>query len=154
MSLAAIASIAAPILSSLGKGKGTGPTQVSGYASQPGEVKDYMMSVLLPMIKQLGAQKYKGLPKRRVNAADMDPIFGNPTLPGLQEMADQAYTGSNASSLASIAAPDTSMQQAEMNWNRMHPAGVGGLRNGVSFADFYNSISPQNRAKIFGLGGQ
>lgn len=153
VALAALASWAGPLLSGIGKGKSTGPTQVSGFASLPGEVKDYMLKTLFPMIQQMGAQGYQGLPKRRVTAADMDPFSGNPTLPYLQQLSDeQAATRSPLADMAKTSGGgDMERMQAEMNWNKAHAPGMGGLRKGVSFEDFYNSISPDNRAGVFGM---
>ena len=99
-----VAGAAGNLLGALGKGKGKGPTRVSGFASQPGEISDYALDELFPRIKAFGNKKYQGLPKRRVNAEDMDPLFGSKSRQDLQRYKDEML----ALNAAPVSTPDES----------------------------------------------
>lgn len=60
-----------------GKDKTSAQSSVSGFASLPKPVQDYMNEVLLPRIKGVADTPYQGIPKRPLNAQDFDPIFGS-----------------------------------------------------------------------------
>jgi len=70
-------SIGGSLLGAMGQGKGSAPTTLSGYTTSPQKVKDLAEGDLFTKIKDYLAQGYQGIPMRRTNADDADPIFGS-----------------------------------------------------------------------------
>lgn len=87
-SIGSIISAGSSILGALGQGKNKGAQAVSGYASNPSEIKDYMLDVLFPQMQDYQKQGYKGLPLRRINAEDQDPVFGSKARVDIQNYKD------------------------------------------------------------------
>lgn len=79
---------AGEVAGALGKGKGSGPTQISGFASLPPDIRDYLTKDILPKIKNYGSSAYQGIPRRRLNASDLDPVFGSKARQDLQAYKD------------------------------------------------------------------
>jgi hypothetical protein len=88
--IGSILSLAGPVLGALGGGKNTGASQqqISGYQSLPKEIQDYLLKSMFPRIQSYGESSYQGLPMRRINESDMDPVFGSKARIGLQEWRD------------------------------------------------------------------
>lgn len=93
-------SIGSSILGGMGKGKGKGATSQSGFVTLPGEQKDFASGEVWDAIKKYFGTGYQGLPKRRINAEDTDPIFGSRARMDLQQyydaMAGQGQAGETA----------------------------------------------------------
>lgn len=104
--IASIAGIGGSILGGLGKGKGTGPTSLSGFASEPQPVQDLMNGPIFDKIKEILNTGYKGIPLRRINSSDLDPVFGSPARQDLQAYKD--YQAKNAPTTSTPSAGDAS----------------------------------------------
>lgn len=82
-------SIGSSIVGAMGKGKGKGPTDVSGFASLPKDVQNYMLKNLFPRIQGIGDSGYQGIPLRGIGADETDSVFGSKALQGIQRYKDQ-----------------------------------------------------------------
>ena len=76
--LAGLLNIGGLVAGAIGQGKNSQQAlPQSGFGTRPKAVQDYMMEVLFPEIKKLQNTPYQGIPKRRITAEDLDPIFGS-----------------------------------------------------------------------------
>lgn len=60
----------------------------SGFATYPGEVRDYALGSIFPQIQAYNERGFQSYPVRRINEADKDPIFGSPARQDLQKYHD------------------------------------------------------------------
>lgn len=96
MGFGSILSVAGPILGALGsKGGAQAAQPTSGFQTLPTEIKDYLMDTIFPKVQEYGAGSYQGLPKRRVNADDLDPVFGSTARRYLQDIQDRKWLEQN-----------------------------------------------------------
>lgn len=86
--IAGLLSGAGAIAGAMGGGQGTASMPQSGYQTLPAEIQDYMLKGLFPQIQAFNAGKYEGLPKRRLDASDFDPVFGSTARQGIQRYLD------------------------------------------------------------------
>lgn len=82
-------SLGGSLLGALGGGKQkAGAPAVSGYQSLPQEIKDYLLKDLFPQMKSYQSSGYQGIPLRRLNASDTDPVFGSKARQDIQAWRD------------------------------------------------------------------
>lgn len=137
--ISGIASIAGPVLGMFGKGKGKPATQVQGFDSLPKDVKDFVLKNLVPKMQEYSQSEYQGVPMRRVTAADLDPIHGNPALQGMQDYRDQrarlraiAAAGSpGIAQVAQAADPNADPRQQGSAWGQ--GGGVRSVMNSLMY---------------------
>lgn len=89
------------ILGGIGGGKNKGVQQLpSGFASLPQAQKDTMQGAVWDKVLAYLNGQYQGLPMRRLNAEDMDPVFGSRARQDYQNMIDaeaaKKYVGASA----------------------------------------------------------
>lgn len=77
MGLGTILSIGGAALGAFGKGKNKGGASVSGYASLPPELQTFLLKTVFPNAQKWFNAGYQGIPNRRMDASETDPIFGS-----------------------------------------------------------------------------
>jgi hypothetical protein len=130
--IAAAASLGSSVLGGLGGSKGKGPTEISGFASLPGDQKDFMKEDVWSLIKDIFSRPYQGIPKRRINAEDTDPIFGSRARQDIQAYRDAQAAGAGTQTAAAPAggasADEARGRQLAGLWGQ--PSGYGTQVNG------------------------
>lgn len=78
MGIGTALSIGSSLLGALGKGKNSQQAlPVSGFGTLPAYASKYAEEELFPRIKEWGERGYEGIPRRGLNAEDLDPNFGS-----------------------------------------------------------------------------
>lgn len=91
---------------------GSKSSSASGFAAFPKEIQDYMLENLFPKIQQYAETPYQGIPLRRTNASDNDPIFGSKGLQAIQEYKD-AIAAMQAANPATAEAEDVETEDGD-----------------------------------------
>lgn len=107
MSLGSLAGLAGGILGGIGGSKGKGATTVEGFASLGKDQKAFAEGPLWDMVMNIFNRPYEGMPKRRLNAEDLDPVFGSKARQDLQGWNDARLAASQGG-LSAIGNPQMS----------------------------------------------
>lgn len=146
------------ILGALGGSKGKAPTQISGFASLPSAQKDFASGEVWDLIKKIFNTPYQGIPRRRINAEDTDPIFGSRARQDLQELTDfraaqQQQPAATDADAGSAAMNRGLMIQQLANQAAIAGGKMGGAITGPMSAEDYQKLGGlESDTKSIGMG--
>ncbi len=128
-------SIGGTLLGGLGNGKNKGAEVVpSGYKSLPKELQDYLLKDLFPQMQDYQKKPYEGIPLRRINESDADPVFGSKARQDIQAYRDYMLAQAPVEEVApQAAAPDGDLMRAYAE------LAAGAATKGSHTANLYNN---------------
>lgn len=115
------------LVGSAGKGKGSGPTQLSGFASLPQNIQDLLQGPILEQITTQLNKPYTPLPMRTVNASDYDPVFGSQAVQGLQDYYNNQPTQKNTAGNSNVSAANSMTNYEAPTYRPNGSTGVTGI---------------------------